>query len=927
MQIAQPVCLGLPLPLKSARAMPLSEGARLGSYEILSALGAGGMGEVYRARDTRLDRQVAIKILPKAFLADAERVARFQREAKVLASLNHPHIAAIYGLDEADGVNALVMELVEGEDLAQRLTREPIPLDEALPIAKQIAEALEAAHEQGIIHRDLKPANIRVRLDGTVKVLDFGLAKAVVRGADSPDLLDSPTITSPATRGGIVLGTAPYMSPEQAKGRPVDRRTDLWAFGAVLYELLSGRRAFPGESVTETLSHVLTLTPDWTRLPRETPAAIRLLLRHCLEKDPRKRLDSAVAARIEIDEALASPAGEMMTAGLQVRRRMGWQAITAVIAAALVTGLVTWSVMRTAAPAPLVPTRFAIAFPPAATKELAFQGNDVTLSPDGRNLVYQSRGRLMLRALDQLDAVPLGGITSARAPFFSPDGRWIGFFAGGDLKKVSITGEPVITLARELGSPEAGTWGDDGTIVVSSADGNIGLRRVPADGGHPTTLTTPAATQNPHWAPSMLPHGRGVLFTIWGNTREDRQLAVIDFKTGQQKMLLPGAVGAEYLETGHLVYATVDLRSNAAAGTLWAVAFDLDRLATVGEPVRISETLEVDMFVDYAVSRTGALVYVPARPLLRTFVWVDRTGRETAIAGLPARPYTTLALSPDGTRVAFASDDQDVDIWTWDFARETLTRLSFEAGIDALPRWTPDGRRIVFQSDRDGALNTYSLPADGSGPVERLFPSKSDQWPNSITPDGTALLLCELRPKSGFDMFRLPMTASRPASRATVSAERAVEATTLVASPAAEYAANISPDGRYFAYQSTESGGRFGVYVRPYPDANLGRWQISTEGGAAPVWARSGAELFYLDETNTLMSVPVRASGVQLSFGKPEKVLDTRYSGNFYSYDVTPDGRRFLMMKESPAGGPERAGNMVVVLNWFEEWKGRVPKR
>jgi eukaryotic-like serine/threonine-protein kinase len=911
----------------TAGLMPLSAGARLGSYEILSALGAGGMGEVYRARDTRLDRLVAIKILPEALVADAERVARFQREARVLASLNHPHIAAIYGLDEADGVRALVMELVEGEDLARRLTRGAIPLDEALPIAKQIAEALEAAHEQGIIHRDLKPANITVRPDGTVKVLDFGLAKVLVSDAASSDVLNSPTITELATRAGVVLGTAPYMSPEQARGRPVERRTDVWAFGAVLYELLTGKRAFPGESVTETLSHVLTLTPDWTLLPSETPAAIRTLLRRCLEKNPGKRLDSAVTLRIEIDEALASPAGVTPAAGPQVRRRgFTWATIGAVAGASLLAALGTWAVMRKAPPAPQLPARFAITLPPAATEELLFQGTDIALSPDGRYLVYHSRGRLMLRALDQLDAVPLSNVTSGRTPFFSPDSRWIGFFDGDALKKVAVTGEPVITLCRELGSPEGGTWGDDGTIVISSVDGNIGLRRVSADGGEAAVLTSPTAPQNAHWTPSMLPGSRGVLFTIWASTREDVQLAVLDLKSGQQKTLLRGAMGAEYLETGHLVYATAGERADAA-GTLWAIAFDLDRLAVVGEPVRVSETREVDMFVDYAVSRTGALAYVPPRAVSRSFVWVDRSGRETPIYGLPPRPYSTVSLSPDGTRAAFGIADQEYDIWTWDFARESLTRLTFEPGIDSLPGWTPDGRQIVFRSERAGAFNVYKVAADGSGSVERLTTSTSDHWPNSITPDGTALLFCEIRPKTGYDILRLPLTAPKMADGTTPADERPSEAATLVATPFAEYAANISPDGRYFAYQSAEFGGRFAIYVRPYPDAGSGRWQISTEGGMAPVWAPTGRELFYLDESNTLMAVPVQTSGPQFTFGRPAKVFDTTYAGSFYSYDVTPDGRRFLMMKESPAGGQTQSRSIVLVLNWFEEVKRRVPVR
>ena len=410
------------------------------------------MGEVYGARDTRLDRNVAIKILPQAFVADAERVARFQREAKVLASLNHPNIAAIHGLEEAGGMTALVMELVEGEDLAQRLTRGPIPLDEALPIAHQIAEALEAAHERGIIHRDLKPANIKLRPDGTVKVLDFGLAKAVGSDAEMPDLADSPTVTAVATRAGIILGTASYMSPEQAKGRAVDRRTDIWAFGVVLYELLTGTRVFQGESVAEILSHVLTQAPNWALLPADTPAPIRTLLRRCLEKNPTRRLDSAAALRLEIDDALASSAG-VTTAGVPPapRRRVTWEAaIAAVVAASLIAALGTWVLMRQAPPAPVFPARFTITFPPTEPMELSFQGRDLALSPDGRYVAYQSRGRLMLRAFDQLDAVVLSSVTVGRTPFFSPDSRWIGFFDRGDLKKVAVTGEPVITISRGL---------------------------------------------------------------------------------------------------------------------------------------------------------------------------------------------------------------------------------------------------------------------------------------------------------------------------------------------------------------------------------------------------------------------------------------------------------------------------------------------
>ena len=903
-------------------------GSQLGHYRVLEKIGTGGMGEVYRARDTRLDRDVALKILPQAFVADAERVARFQREAKVLASLNHPHIAAIYGLEEEAPVSALVMELVEGEDLAQRLRRGPIPLDEALPIAKQIAEALEAAHGQGIIHRDLKPANIKVRSDGTVKVLDFGLAKAIVNDIERPDLGDSPTVTAVATRAGALLGTASYMSPEQAKGRPVDRRTDLWAFGAVLYELLTGTRAFQGESVAEILSHVLTQAPNWALLPADTPAPILTLLRRCLEKTPTIRLDSAVTLRLEIDDALAAPAG-VTTAGappLARRRRVTWETIVGVVAASLLAAMGTWAVMRNESPEPALATRFLITFPPNEPMELTGTGRDIAVSPDGRHVVYLSGGgRLMLRALDQLDGVPLSNVRG-RSPFFSPDGRWIGFFDGPDLKKVAVSGEPVHPVSAELGSAlgGSGTWGDDGTIVVSSvsaADRRIGLRSVSSDGGEAKVLTTTDGTDR-HGFPSMLPGSRAVLFTKFRDLSQDPQIVVLDLESGQQKTVVNRGLAGHYLGTGHLIYAMPGSQGSSGAvfATLWVVAFDLEGLAVHGDPVRVGETLQVDMLstVNFAVSGNGVLAYVPARERLRSFVWVDRTGRETAIDALAPRPYDTMGLSSDGRRVAFAVDDwEGGEIFTFDFARNTSTRLTFDRRLDFLPRWTHDDKTIVFTSNRAGAMNLYSVASGGadSDQAQRLTTASTDQFPNSITKDGS-ILLAELRTKTGFDILRLPFAASRGAGTAPLPAGRPPEATPLVETSSIEYAANISPNGRYFAYISAAPDARFAVYVRGYPDAN-GPWQISARG-MAPVWARSGRELFYVDESSTLMAVPVDTTGPQFKHGQPETVFATatKYWGDFYSYDVTPEGR-FLMLKNVG----QREARIVVVLNWFEELK------
>jgi len=885
------------------------------------------MGEVYRARDKRLKRDVALKVLPQSFITDPDRVARFQREAEVLAALNHPHIAQIHGIEDSGPVRALVLEYVDGLTLANRIAQGPLALEEVLPIARQIAQALEAAHDCGIVHRDLKPANIKLRPDGTVKVLDFGLAKAVGHDAEVPGLSDSPTVTAPGTGAGIVLGTAAYMSPEQAKGRAVDRRTDIWAFGAVLYELLTGRAVFQGNSFAETVSQILTHAPNWELLPAATPPSIRTLLRRCLEKNPTRRLDSAAAVWLEIDELLTSPA-PMTTAGERERpRRVTREAIIALATGSLIAALGTWFLIPNGPQQAAAPVRLTITFPPAEPLELSFRGRDIALSRDGRYLAYQSRNRLMIRALDQLDAVPLSGVTSGRTPFFSPDSRWIGFFDGGDLKKVAVTGEPVITLARNLGNPQGGTWGDDGTIVVSSGDGNVGLMRVSANGGEATALTKTSASHNGHYNPSMLPGGRGVLFTIGANAPEERQLAVLDMKTGQQKTLLRGGVAVEYVDTGHLVYATaVDQGfGRPMSGTLLAAAFDLDKLALRGEPVRVSETLQIDILAapNYAISSTGTLVYLAARANTRSFVWVNRHGHETPITGLPPRAYQTIALSPDGTRLAFVIEDREFDVWVWDFSREVLSRVTSGPSSDYLPRWTPDGQRLIFLSDRDGPYNLYGVPSDGAGRVERLTISNNDQYPNSVTPDGLWVLTCELRPKTGFDIVRYPAVAAPERSGNTLTPTASAE-TGLVSTPAAEYSANISPDGRYFAYQSTESG-RFAIYVRPYADVSQGRWRVSVEGGTAPVWARRGGELFYLDESNTLMAVPVETSGARFTFGKPAKVFETTYSGDFYSYDVSPDGQRFLMMKQSEPGDRNRLTSVVVVLNWLEELKQRVP--
>ncbi len=933
--------------------MSLTPGTKLGPYEIMAPLGAGGMGEVYRARDTKLNRDVAIKVLLPAVANDSDRLARFSREAQVLASLNHPNIAHIYGIEDA----AIVMELIEGEDLAQRIARGAIPLDEALPIARQIAEALEAAHELGIIHRDLKPANIKVRPDGTVKVLDFGLAKAVDPSAgSSAAAMNSPTLSIHATEAGIILGTAAYMSPEQAKGKTVDRRADIWAFGAVLFEMLTGKRAFAGDDISDTLVSVLRDDPVWAALPGDTPPGVEQALRVCLRKDPKQRLRDISAVRLSIDgafdtSAMRPVATVPLTATRSSRRPR-------LIAASLVLGAVlaaaaTWALTRsTVAPAHAV--RFAVA--PPADRSLSTPGpdRDLAISPDGTRLVYQTgqggynqSSELYLRAISELESVPLRGITGPRAPFFSPDGRWVGFFsqiAPGsvdyELKKVPVTGGSSIAICRIDGFLIGASWGGDDAIVFATGDRATGLLRVSSGGGDPVVLTRPNAAQGEadHVRPFVLPNARAVLFTIVPEGSDtdvvletpnqssrllrstaDHQIAVLDLASGQSKTLIHGGSHAEYFEpvpgeAGYLVYAS--------AGTLRAVRFDADRLALRGEPVSVVEQLltKGNGTAGFSVSRNGALAYVSggagtALTPVRTLLWVDRQGREESIP-VPLRTYAWPRLSPDGSRIALDVRDQESDVWLWEFRQATLRRFTFEPSFDGYPVWTPDGRRLIFTSSRTRPQSLYVQQADGTGSVRPLLKGAQDISAYSLTPDGGQLVVRE-GPLRAYDLTVVHLTG-------------APRTAPLMRGSFNESNGEISPDGRWLAYQSNESGVDE-VYVRSFPDVTGGRWQVSSGGGGQPAWARSGLELFYLDSrTQSLMSAAVRTrSG--FSNGTPTRLFDTRpyYSlGVSRSYDVSPDGKRFLMIKNAVAAGERgntaAAMTMTVVLNWFEELRTRV---
>jgi eukaryotic-like serine/threonine-protein kinase len=930
-------------------SLPLERGKSLGPYRIDRLIGAGGMGEVYRAEDPRLGRAVAIKVLPAHSLRSSERLARFQREARTLASLNHPHIGALYGIEEFNGEHALVMELVEGEDLAGRIARGLMPSAEALPIARQIAEALEAAHEQGIIHRDLKPANIKVRDDGTAKVLDFGLAKLASLAEAGEEMTESdrskrsgsdlpgatPTDGGGATSEGMILGTAAYMSPEQAQGKAIDKRTDVWAFGCVLYEMLTGRAAFAGSTISDTINAILEREPDPTLLPADTPAPIRTLLRRCLEKDRKRLLDSAAAARLEIDDVLSGRVGDAGGASTHSRRRvMPW--LMAVLAATTVAVLVTWALTRHVPHAPLRLSRFAIASPGAQPLNVSGTDRDLALSPDGRHLVYRFAGTnssgspLMVRPLDQLDGLRIADVVHAYGPFFSADSRSIGFFETSALKKISIAGGPATTLCDVTGSSLGATWGADDSIVFGTDDPTTGLWRISAEGGTPTVLTTPDAAQHEgdHGFPSLLPGGRAVLFTVVAPGQPDQaQVAVLDLRTRRRKTLVRGTQ-AEYVdlsagsgEPGFIVYSET--------GTLRAVRFDPIRLEIFGDAVTLGERVMMKGTgaSNYALSNVGTLVYIPHgthadtnKP--RSLVWVDRNGHEQPIRA-PRRPYGIPRLSPDGTRLAMDIADSNVDIWLWDFARETLDRLTSDPSVDSMAVWTPDGQRIIFMSNRAGVLNLYSQAANGTGAVDRLTTSGTPQWPTSIAPDAMRLVAFDLA--GAIVLSRVTNLAQRSEH------EQSGPAPPARASIEARFKggfAEISPNGRYVAYQSDESG-RDEVYVRSFPQVDNGRWQLSTSGATRPAWARSGRVLFYLDAAGMLTSLPVSTSGQTFWAGRPTKILDTKYPQPNPSrhYDVSADGKRFLMLKDTPVDDRSAtSASMVVVENWFEELKRVMPQ-
>jgi hypothetical protein len=911
--------------------MTLGAGVRLGSYEVLSPLGAGGMGEVYRARDTRLGREVAIKVLPAAFAADHDRMVRFQREAHVLASLNHPHIASIFGLEDSDGARALIMELVEGPTLHERIAQGAIPLEEALPIAKQVAEALEYAHERGIVHRDLKPANVKLTRDGAVKVLDFGLAKALSDDPLSAEVSNSPTLSAVATRAGVILGTAAYMSPEQAKGKTADRRSDIWSFGVVLYEMLSGQRLFTGETSQETLAAVLRAEPDWSALPASVPARVRRLLRRCLEKDPRRRVQAIAEARIAIEDTLGGAADETTVAVPSAaplwRRALPWT-LAGAFALALALVLVLWAPWRMG-PEPATPVRLSVELGADASLAGGF-GPAAILSPDGKLLAFAARKvvdqppQLYVRRLEHLQASPLAGTEGARNPFFSPDSLWLGFFAEGKLKKVAVTGGVAVTLC-EAPDDRGGAWSEAGTILFTSA-GVGGLSRVSSVGGTPEILTTPdqAAEENSDRWPQALAGGKAVLFTTGtGGAFERASIVAQLLPKGPRKVVQRGGYHGRYLRSGHIVY----IRD----GTLFAAPFDLDRLELTSPPVPVIEGVTAvpqNAGAQFSFSDSGTLVFLPGKGAAGgvPIQWMEKDGKTEPLRAL-AGDYNNIRFSPDGERLAMdLREGRERDVWVYEWGRDTMSRLTFDPGVDASPVWTPDGRRIAFASARADKVtpNIYWQRADGTGEAERLTESKNPQSPTSWHPSGKFLAFTERGPQTNWDISILPMEGD------DASGWKPGQASVFLNSPLNEVEAAFSPDGRWLAYRSDESG-RWEIYVRPFPGPG-GKWLVSTAGGTLPTWSRYRKELFYrlFEVEAPLMVASYAAEGNSFRAEKPWQWSPGLVAGRggiigTRTFDVHPDGQRFAVLKVAEQQTQDKRDKVVFIQNFFDELRRVAP--
>ncbi len=884
--------------------MSLAPGTRLGPYQVVSTLGAGGMGEVYRARDSKLNRDVAIKVLLPSVANDPDRLARFSREAQVLASLNHPNIAAIYGLEEAPAADgradarphfALVMELVEGPTLADRIAAGAIPIDEALSIAKQMAEALEAAHEQGIIHRDLKPANVKVRPDGTVKVLDFGLAKALAPAGASATAEHSPTISMHATQPGIILGTAAYMSPEQAAGKPVDKRSDLWAFGVVLVEMLTGKPVFTGETVSHVLAAVLRAEPDWTRLPADTPASIRRLLRRCLEKDPKKRLSAMADARLELGER-----DDVVVAAAPPSPK--WRiAVALVVGIALGAGLLPLA-LPLLRPTPVHQMSRVSMMAPKGVR-LKPDPAESAISPDGRLIVFTAvdagKGtQLWIRPLEALEAHPLAGAEHGILPFWSPDSRYVAFFADGKLKKVPASGGTVEVIC-DAPFARGGSWGTADVIVFApTASGP--LMRVSTGGGEPKPVTAldAALGETGHRFPSFLPDGRHFLFAALPQKGRNFPLYVASLDGGAPQLVTSAQSSAVYSPPGYLLFASKDV--------LMAQPFDLGRLQVTGEPVAVSAAPDFQEFLASriaSVSDLGALAFLGDRPADTKLQWFDRMGRQAGTLEVPEGRYWEMEFSPDGRRVVVRRDVtvHESDLWIVDVDRAAVSRFTSAPGQDLQPVWSPDGRRVIFSSHRNGPRDFFIKPVNGAAPEESLYASKDDfKDPTSWSPDGKSLVFNQIDPQSNLDLWILPLDGDR-------------KPTLYLRTPFSELFGAISPDGRWLAYSSDESG-RFEIYVDSFPTPR-NKYKVTDGGGDRAVWRQDGRELaVVIGQYGDMRSVLLAdvQSGAEFRASAPRQLLSL--PAGTTGFAPTPDFQRFLV---SIPVAETRTSSITLMLDWL----------
>ena len=900
--------------------MPLSSGVRLGPYEILDAIGAGGMGEVYRARDTRLERTVAIKILPAQFSSNPVRKQRFEREAKTISSLNHPHICVLYDVGHQDGVDYLVMECVEGETLAKRLEKGGLPLEQVLKFGTQIADALDKAHRSGVVHRDLKPGNIMLTPTGA-KLLDFGLAKPVAPLASMATLTAGVTQSSPVTEQGAIVGTFQYMSPEQIEGKELDGRSDIFSLGAVLYEMLTGQRAFQGKSQLSVASAILEKepTPISTVKPL-TPPALDHAIKKCLTKLPEERWQSAsdLAGELKWIGEAGSQAG--VPAPVISHRKLRERLMQA--AAALFALIAIGFALR--APKPPQPMRLSVEIGVDATLFTEW-GPSVILSPDGTRLAFvaaasDKKRRMYVRSLDQLQATALSGTENARNPFFSLDGQWLGFFADGKLKKISVQGGAAVMLC-DAPNDRGGSWGEDGTIVFTP-DIRMALSKVSSAGGTPQPLTTldKQTGEFSHRWPQVLPGGKAVLFTssITSISYEDADIVVYSMSSGQRKTLLHGGYHPRCLASGHIVYMH--------EGTLFAVPFDLKRLEVTGQPAPIFEgVIGVPSTggAQFSFSETGNLVYVAGRGGFEnvSIYWMDRQGKFTPLRATPG-DYSNLAFSPDGKRLALEiNDGKRIDIWVYEWERDTLTRLTFGGEENFRPVWTPDGQRITYSSfEKSGEFSLYWKQADGAGDALRLTESKNEKYAQSWRPDGKVLAFYQLNPGSSWDILTLAVEGNEK------SGWKPGESKPFLNSPFGEMTPVFSPDGRWLAYQSDESGNNE-VYVRPFPGPG-GKWQISTGGGVFPKWSRNGKELFYSTEGSRIMVATYTVSGDSFHPEKPQPWSPGQFSsgrGYTYNFDPHPDGRRFAVLKAPATGETSQVNKVTFIFNFFDQLRRKVP--